>query len=683
MTRTDVMASSRPRTPGAALKRKGTRARRKLVALPDPAPDGPGSGSSRHRVRRRRRHLGLQPGTEQTGHHDHDSDDAQHGHVAVERRRHAGNHAEQRNRTYGKLDEPGQRRIENPAVHRLRPALELRHRPAADGSRLLDRRRATSPPFERALDTPKRPTLESRRPSGRRLFLFPAGPELSARVPVRPLGGGPVGSGGGGAQRHLALGGDRSCPDRAAPPPPASPRLDRQRAPRRAALLAGRSGSLPAAHAGCTRGWSRRPLAGAPAGGRPRACRHGHRDAVARTAPAAVCAADGPAIPDRSRRIAGARPHVHGASRRADRALVATVAERTAFGGARGADRAVRTGRGTPVDQLPRTAGHRRRVRDARRLSECAAGHGGRTERAAGRPAEAEKAPRLHPPHRDLRAPRARRPAGDRRGAAHDGGDGTARPGPDRVDPGAERRRMAREGAVQAPRGGAEPRAAPASRHARPLDGRGRRAARGPRRAARPLFFVDIRVVAPRRRTASGSRSSCAPIAPRTGSSSAARRFATAARLSEGACSAARATRFPALHTRRVRPHRAGGALAAAERRVRRVPLRAQARCRSRRRRPRSCAQRGQGTLRDALGPVSIHAELRRQNIAVPGTVEQGKSSFLVASVAEDLRRERCAVIVLDPKGDAAEAALSAVPPGDVHAARPRATRRAASTRCA
>ena len=34
MTRTDVMASSRPRTPGAALKRKGTRARRKLVALP-------------------------------------------------------------------------------------------------------------------------------------------------------------------------------------------------------------------------------------------------------------------------------------------------------------------------------------------------------------------------------------------------------------------------------------------------------------------------------------------------------------------------------------------------------------------------------------------------------------------------------------------------------------------------
>jgi hypothetical protein len=71
----------------------------------------------------------------------------------------------------------------------------------------------------------------------------------------------------------------------------------------------------------------------------------------------------------------------------------------------------------------------------------------------------------------------------------------------------------------------------------------------------------------------------------------------------------------------------------------------------------------GRGVLRDALGPVSIHVELRRQNTAVPGTVEQGKSSFLVASVAEDLCRQRCAVIVLDPKGDAAEAALSAVPP--------------------
>ncbi len=70
---------------------------------------------------------------------------------------------------------------------------------------------------------------------------------------------------------------------------------------------------------------------------------------------------------------------------------------------------------------------------------------------------------------------------------------------------------------------------------------------------------------------------------------------------------------------------------------------------------------RGPGTLRDAFGPVSIHEEMRKQNVAVPGTVEQGKSSFLVATVAEDLLRERCAVIVLDPKGDAAEAAVSLV----------------------
>jgi Replication-relaxation len=71
----------------------------------------------------------------------------------------------------------------------------------------------------------------------------------------------------------------------------------------------------------------------------------------------------------------------------------------------------------------------------------------------------------------------------------------------------------------------------------------------------------------------------------------------------------------------------------------------------------------GTGLLRDALGPVSVHPEVRRQNTAVPGAVEQGKSSYLVATVAEDLRRERCAVVVLDPKGDAAEAAVSLVPP--------------------
>jgi hypothetical protein len=71
----------------------------------------------------------------------------------------------------------------------------------------------------------------------------------------------------------------------------------------------------------------------------------------------------------------------------------------------------------------------------------------------------------------------------------------------------------------------------------------------------------------------------------------------------------------------------------------------------------------GHGALRDTLGPVCIHPDLRRQNTAVPGAVEQGKTSYLAATIAEDLRRERCAVIVLDPKGDAAEVAVGLVPP--------------------
>ena len=73
-------------------------------------------------------------------------------------------------------------------------------------------------------------------------------------------------------------------------------------------------------------------------------------------------------------------------------------------------------------------------------------------------------------------------------------------------------------------------------------------------------------------------------------------------------------------------------------------------------------ARAGGARCATRYGPVSIHPQMRRQNTAVPGTVEQGKSSYLVATVAEDLRRERCAVIVLDPKGDAAEAAVSLVP---------------------
>jgi hypothetical protein len=70
----------------------------------------------------------------------------------------------------------------------------------------------------------------------------------------------------------------------------------------------------------------------------------------------------------------------------------------------------------------------------------------------------------------------------------------------------------------------------------------------------------------------------------------------------------------------------------------------------------------GRGLLRDDHGGVTIAEEVRRQHTAVVGAVEQGKSSYLVASAREDLRRPECALIVLDPKGDAADAVLSIVP---------------------
>ena len=70
----------------------------------------------------------------------------------------------------------------------------------------------------------------------------------------------------------------------------------------------------------------------------------------------------------------------------------------------------------------------------------------------------------------------------------------------------------------------------------------------------------------------------------------------------------------------------------------------------------------GGGLLRDEHGPVAIATAQRRQHTAVVGAVDQGKTSFLVASAKHDLRREDCALIVLDPKGDAANAVLSVVP---------------------
>ena len=206
----------------------------------------------------------------------------------------------------------------------------------------------------------------------------------------------------------------------------------------------------------------------------------------------------------------------------------------------------------------------------------------------------------------------------------------------------------------------------------------------------RPLFFADLRVIAP-------SRATCERIASELRAVGAENRLVergTAVRhgllgLYARAGAARRGQPAALVAQGRVRLDRARRAVAAARRStiVARCPLRARRRSRrlatARRRAILPPARRGPpARCATRSGPVSIHPELRRQNTAVPGTVEQGKSSYLVATVAEDLRRERCAVIVLDPKGDAAEAAVSLVPPErDVHAARLRPSRPAASTR--
>jgi hypothetical protein len=70
----------------------------------------------------------------------------------------------------------------------------------------------------------------------------------------------------------------------------------------------------------------------------------------------------------------------------------------------------------------------------------------------------------------------------------------------------------------------------------------------------------------------------------------------------------------------------------------------------------------GAGVLYDAHGMVSIHPQLRYQHTGVSGATGQGKSSYLVASAAEDLLREGCAVIVLDPTGEVSKAVVSVVP---------------------
>ena len=151
-------------------------------------------------------------------------------------------------------------------------------------------------------------------------------------------------------------------------------------------------------------------------------------------------------------------------------------------------------------------------------------------------------------------------------------------------------------------------------------------------------------------------------MAPRTGSSSVAPPSVMACWASTASVQRGEGNPLPSFHRGVYASTELAATLATAVCRVRGRPI-------ARTGLPRVPAPPGilrpsgsSGTLRDALGAVSIHPTMRRQNTAVPGAVDQGKSSYLVATVAEDLDRERCCVIVLDPKGDAAEAAVSLVP---------------------
>ena len=65
---------------------------------------------------------------------------------------------------------------------------------------------------------------------------------------------------------------------------------------------------------------------------------------------------------------------------------------------------------------------------------------------------------------------------------------------------------------------------------------------------------------------------------------------------------------------------------------------------------------------RDEHGPIGIRPEDRARQVAVLGVPGMGKSSFLARAIAADAADPDCCVIVLDPKGDLHDAALTAIP---------------------
>ena len=160
--------------------------------------------------------------------------------------------------------------------------------------------------------------------------------------------------------------------------------------------------------------------------------------------------------------------------------------------------------------------------------------------------------------------------------------------------------RGVRQARVQAPRGAPGSRAQDASGRARPLDGRGRRAARRPRGPAQAAVLRrSARGRRRARRSASGSPRSCASTAPRTGWSNAEPQSATACSAStRRASSAARATRC--RRSARACSRRPSSRPSGSCRRSTTSPSRSRARrCRWRPRRLGSCA-RGTGPARCA-----------------------------------------------------------------------------------
>ncbi len=189
-----------------------------------------------------------------------------------------------------------------------------------------------------------------------------------------------------------------------------------------------------------------------------------------------------------------------------------------------------------------------------------------------------------------------------------------------------------------------------------------------------PLFFLELRVASASREAVRRSPRSCRWGPRRIGSWRAARgRSRTPTGASPGGCAGAREVRCRRSGggcSPRGRSRACGSCRAASTRSFRCCG----GACRWRRLRPGFTGRpAGLGSLATNTARCRSSCSLRKQNTAVPGTVEQGKTSYLVATVAEDLERERCAVILFDPKGDAADAAVSLVDAlADVHGARPR-----------